>query len=54
MFGKYAGASIIFPGGFGSLDELFEAVTLIQIHKIKPFSIILVEREYWQGLLNWM
>jgi uncharacterized protein (TIGR00730 family) len=54
MFIKYAVAYIIFPGGFGTLDELFEAITLIQTEKIKPFPLILVEKEYWQGLLNWL
>jgi uncharacterized protein (TIGR00730 family) len=54
MFVKYAVAYIIFPGGFGTLDELFEAITLIQTEKIKPFPVILVEKEYWQGLLHWI
>jgi len=54
MFIKYAMAYIIFPGGFGTLDELFEAITLIQTTKIKPFPVILVERDYWQGLLDWL
>jgi uncharacterized protein (TIGR00730 family) len=54
MFVKYAMAYIIFPGGFGTLDELFEAITLIQTEKIKPFPVILVEHEYWQGLLDWI
>lgn len=54
MFVKYAVAYIIFPGGFGTLDELFEAVTLVQTKKIKPFPVILVDREYWQGLLQWI
>ncbi|MBN1255616.1 MAG: TIGR00730 family Rossman fold protein [Deltaproteobacteria bacterium] len=54
MFIKYAVAYIIFPGGFGTLDELFESITLIQTAKIKPFPVILVERDYWQGLLDWI
>jgi len=54
MFVKYAMAYIIFPGGFGTLDELLEAITLIQTAKIKPFPVILVERDYWQGLLDWL
>jgi uncharacterized protein (TIGR00730 family) len=54
MFVKYAMAFIIFPGGFGTLDELFEALTLIQTHKIKNFPVILVGRAYWQGLLDWI
>ena len=54
MFVKYAVAYIIFPGGFGTLDELFEAITLIQTEKIKPFPVILVGTEYWQELLDWI
>ncbi|HEY7066394.1 MAG TPA: TIGR00730 family Rossman fold protein [Chloroflexota bacterium] len=54
MFVKYAMAFIIFPGGFGTLDELFEALTLIQTHKICNFPVILVGRAYWQGLINWI
>ena len=54
MFVKYANAYIIMPGGFGTLDELFEAVTLIQTHRIKPFPVILVGTEYWSGLLEWI
>ena len=54
MLVKYALAYIIMPGGFGTLDELFEAVTLIQTETIKPFPVILVGSEYWQGLLDWI
>jgi len=54
MLVKYALAYIIMPGGFGTLDELFEAVTLIQTKTIKPFPVILVGSEYWQGLLDWI
>ena len=54
MFVKYAVAYIILPGGFGTLDELFEAVTLIQTQKIRPFPVILVGSEYWKGLLDWV
>jgi hypothetical protein len=54
MFVKYAVAYIILPGGFGTLDELFESVTLIQTKKIKPFPVILVGSEYWKGLLDWV
>lgn len=54
MFVKYAMAYVIFPGGFGTLDELFEAVTLIQTHRIKPFPVILVESDYWSGLIDWI
>jgi uncharacterized protein (TIGR00730 family) len=54
MFIKYAAAYIIMPGGFGTLDELFEAVTLIQTHRIKPFPLILVGSDYWKGLIDWI
>ncbi len=54
MLIKYATAYIIMPGGFGTLDELFEAVTLIQTHKIKPFPVILVGKSYWSGLIEWV
>lgn len=54
MFVKYAVAFVIFPGGFGTLDELFEPLQLIQTQKIKPFPVILVGKEYWRGLLNWI
>lgn len=54
MFVKYAMAYIIFPGGFGTLDELFEAVTLIQTRRIKPFPVILVGSAYWNGLIEWI
>ena len=54
LFVKYAVAYIIMPGGFGTMDELFESVTLIQTHKIKPFPVILVGSAYWKGLLEWM
>ena len=54
MLVKYALAYIIMPGGFGTLDELFEAVTLIQTERIKSFPVILVGSDYWQGLLDWV
>ena len=54
MFVKYASAYIILPGGFGTLDELFEAVTLVQTHRIKPFPLILVGSDYWTGLMDWI
>jgi uncharacterized protein (TIGR00730 family) len=54
MFVKYADAFAIFPGGFGTLDELFESLTLIQTGKIKHFPVVLVGKEYWSGLVAWM
>jgi uncharacterized protein (TIGR00730 family) len=54
MFVRYAQAFVVLPGGFGTLDELFEALTLIQTQKIKPFPVYMVGREYWQGLLDWL
>ena len=54
MFVKYADAFVILPGGFGTLDELFEALTLIQTGKIRHFPVVLVGSEYWSGLLAWM
>jgi len=54
MFVKYAVAYIIFPGGFGTMDELFESITLIQTHKIRPFPVILAGSDYWKGLLDWI
>lgn len=54
MFVKYAVAYIIMPGGFGTLDELFEALTLIQTERIRYFPIILMDSKYWEGLLSWI
>jgi hypothetical protein len=54
MFLKYAVAYIVMPGGFGTLDEFFEAVTLVQTKKMRPFPIILVGSSYWAGLIEWM
>ena len=54
MFVKYAQAFVVLPGGFGTLDELFEAITLVQTHKIKQFPIVLVGKDYWSGLLGWV
>jgi uncharacterized protein (TIGR00730 family) len=51
---KYSLAFIIFPGGFGTFDELFEALTLIQTRKIRNFPIVLVGTKYWSGLLDWL
>ena len=54
MFIKYSNAYIIFPGGFGTMDELFEALTLIQTKKIRNFPVVLFGSQYWQGLLQWV
>jgi uncharacterized protein (TIGR00730 family) len=54
MFVKYAQGFVVMPGGVGTLDELFEAYTLIQTDKVSKFPIILVGRDYWSGLLDWI
>ena len=54
MFVKYSQGFVVMPGGFGTLDELFEAITLIQTHKIDKFPIILVGTEFWKGLMDWI
>lgn len=54
MMAKYAIAFVCLPGGFGTLDEFFEAITLVQTHKIRPVPIVLVEQKFWQGLTDWM
>lgn len=54
MFVKYSLGFIVFPGGFGTLDELFEALTLVQTHKITSFPVVLVGTKYWQGLIDWV
>ena len=54
MFVKYAVAYVIMPGGFGTLDELFEALTLIQTKRIKYFPVVLIDSLYWHGLIEWM
>ncbi len=54
MFVKYSQGFVVMPGGFGTLDELFEAITLIQTHKIGEFPIILVGTDFWEGLMDWV
>ena len=54
MFVKYASGYIIMPGGFGTLDEFFESLTLIQTVKIRRFPVVLMGRKYWEGLIRWM
>jgi uncharacterized protein (TIGR00730 family) len=54
MFVKYAQAFVVLPGGFGTLDELFEAVTLVQTKKVTRFPVILMGRAYWAGLIEWV
>jgi len=54
MFVKYAKAFIMFPGGFGTMDEFFESITLIQTKRVERFPVILVGSEYWKGLIGWM
>lgn len=54
MFVKYAQGFVIFPGGFGTMDELFEALTLIQTEKVRNFPVVLFDHRYWEGLLAWL
>jgi len=54
MFVKYASGFVIMPGGYGTMDELFESLTLIQTLRIKPFPVVLIGRRYWGGLVKWM
>jgi uncharacterized protein (TIGR00730 family) len=54
MFVKYAQAFVVMPGGFGTLDELFEAITLIQTKKIDKFPVILFDTKFWGGLIDWI
>ncbi len=54
MFVRYAQAFVVFPGGFGTLDELFEALTLIQTKKITSFPVFMIGKKYWEGLIDWL
>jgi uncharacterized protein (TIGR00730 family) len=54
MFAKYTKAFIVFPGGFGTLDELFEGITLVQTRRVEPFPVILVGEEYWKDMIKWI
>jgi len=54
MFVRYASAFVVFPGGFGTLDEMFESLTLIQTGKVRYFPVVLVGSAYWSGLVDWM
>ena len=51
---KYSTAFVVFPGGYGTMDELFEALTLVQTGKVKQFPVVLFGRAYWQGLVDWL
>ena len=54
MFVKYCSAIVCFPGGFGTLDEFFEVITLVQTHKIDPIPVVLYGSQYWKGLVDWL
>lgn len=54
MFVKYASGAIVFPGGFGTLDEAFELLTLVQTHKVARMPVVLFGRDYWSGLVDWL
>ena len=54
MFMRYSQGYVVLPGGFGTLDELFEAITLIQTDKLVDFPVVLISRDYWGGLIDWI
>ena len=54
MFVKYSQGFVVLPGGLGTLDELFEALTLVQTQKVTPFPIVLIGVDYWPGLIDWL
>jgi uncharacterized protein (TIGR00730 family) len=54
MFVRYASGFVVYPGGFGTLDEMFEAATLRQTQKIRYFPIVLIGHDYWSGLVDWL
>jgi uncharacterized protein (TIGR00730 family) len=54
MFAKFASAYVVMPGGFGTLDELMEALTLVQTHKIRRMPVILVHEPFWRGMMDWI
>ncbi|GBD36821.1 Cytokinin riboside 5'-monophosphate phosphoribohydrolase [bacterium HR36] len=54
MFAKYSEGFVLFPGGYGTLDEMFEALTLIQTGKLREFPVVLFGSEYWRGLVDWL
>lgn len=54
MFMRYSQGYVVFPGGFGTLDEMFEAITLIQTHKLVKFPIVMISKDYWGGLIDWI
>ncbi len=54
MFAKYSKAFLVFPGGFGTLDEFFEGLALVQTERVDPFPVVLVGSEYWKGMLKWL
>ncbi|MBD3263872.1 MAG: TIGR00730 family Rossman fold protein, partial [Candidatus Omnitrophica bacterium] len=54
MFTKHSYAFVVFPGGFGTLDELFEIIALVQTQRIEPIPVVLVDTAYWKGLVQWL